>query len=168
MAALLLGLLAWWLLRPEAPAPPDVSAPIARPAPPPAPPARRTRTYALKPTDDTLRPEPMPAPDVDVPGVPLEREAAFDLVRAGDRAMGEGFRTCVRPTLTEDAWDLPPLVLNLVVHDGVVVDLELTSPIELSPDLLACFADAAWATEFPESPGHAGETRIQRTMGLKR
>lgn len=166
VAALALALaLAWWLW--------PAAAPVAEapaPAPAPAPTERRPlpRTYQLERVDAVQVPEPAEPQTEDEPSVPVEREVLRGLVRAGNQAMGDGWQNCVRPWVeARGETHPPPLVMNLVVRDGIVSDIELTAHRDLPPELLRCFADQAWSVSFPEDPSHRGEVRVQRTMGVR-
>lgn len=166
-AALVLLALVALALWPE-PVGPEPEPAVAAPAPRERAPLARPRTWPLpQPGSRAEDPEPeeVPAPD---PEVPVAKEALRAFVGAGNEALGNGWQACVKPWMdATDSVEEPPIVLNLVITDGRVTDLELVSPAELDPELVACFADAAWEADFPEDPAHRGQVRVQRTMGLR-
>jgi hypothetical protein len=164
-AVLLACVGSWWFLSSTSQPEPLF---VAVPPPPPAgaltaPPAPRTprpepRTYHLAREAEPPRPRERATE-------PLQLEEIHSFQRAGVQAAGHAKRECVRPWV-EAMGEPVEIVLDAVLHDGVVVDFRLRTLTEIPDDVLDCVRDQVWAVEWPMADS-AGELSFQNVISVE-
>lgn len=153
----------WWLSTASRPEPVFVAVPPAPPAraltAPPAPqPRPEPRTYHL-PRRHEAPPQPrQPASE------PMEKEDIHSFQRAGVAAAGHAKRECVRPWV-EEMGEPVEIVLDALLHDGVVVDFRLRTLTEIPDEVLDCVRDQVWSVEWPMADG-SGEMSFQNVIAV--
>ena len=160
----------WWALtRAGRPGPVYVAVPppparaLAEPTPvepgPRPEPRVEPRTYHL-----TRDEAPPPAPR-ERASEPMELEELHSFQRAGVETAGHAKRECLRPWAEQTGAEVE-VVMDAVVHDGVVVDFRLRSLTELPDDVLDCVRDQVWAVEWPMADV-SGEMTFQETIHIE-
>lgn len=142
----------WWLSSASRPEPVFVAVPPPRPQPTPEP-----RTYHLT-RDASPPPPPLPPSD------PMELQDIHSFQRAGVQAAGHAKRECVRPWV-EAMGEPVEIVMDAVLHDGVVVDFRLRTLTEIPEEVLDCVRDQVWAIEWPTADA-SGEMSFQNVIAV--
>lgn len=177
-AIVLIGLGAWWTLAPTDPNEPTEPAEAVAPAPQPNKPLTAPRTWSLprpasavQELDPVAGQEPhVPASDPEpvraAPPGSMTREETQAFQRASMAVTKEANDSCLRPW-TERTGSVAEAVMDVVVQDGVVVDVQLRSLTDLPTNVLDCIADLAWSQEWPVAVSE-GEVRFQNSLAVGR
>lgn len=134
-----------------------VPPPEVKPAPI-VPPPPRQRVYHLPPPGAD---QPEEKPPTAAAALQPDETRAFQ--RAGITAAGRAKEACLAPW-AQEADTHVEVVMDAVVHDGVVADVQLRTLTELPQHVLDCVRDEAWSIEWPEAEDAPGQVRFQHTI----